>query len=331
MRTEAQTPLDSPPSALTLVSPSCGQLFLNVNAITDEGAVAIAASLRDGAAPKLKIIDLSGNPKVSETAKLALSEARVGLTVTANPLNSVAPKQAVEDGVVVIKKKAVSSRAEKDKVKLLYQLAFEQTDKLMFSDLKLGDAEVEVLSQALYSAKGLKKLFLNGNSLTDDGAEAIASALREGAAPQLKIINLSQKQPLSEATKRCIKGSREGLKVSFAALKQATDAPVYMAADNGKLKPARVIERAQNTIAGTGQQLVDGSGATCAELQKIIDVDRAALTMERAKLNSKVGKKLFEAIDPDQIKTVEQIEQRVDQQLQRLDKLKATKGCAAVV
>merc|ERR1711907_504583 len=189
--------------------------------------------------------------------------------------------------------------------------------------------EAEVLSQTLYSAKGLKKLYLNGNALTDEGAEAIATALREGAAPQLKILNLSQKTPLSETTKRCIKKSRDGLSVSFATLKQASDAPVYKAADDGKLKPSRVIQRAENTILGSGQQLVDGSGATCSELQKIIDVDRATIALEKNKLNSKVGRAAFEVIDPDEIKKVELIEKKVEQQLERLETLKANKGCAA--
>merc|ERR1711871_1847273 len=173
-----------------------------------------------------------------------------------------------------------------------------------------------------------KKLFLNGNALTDAGAEAIAKALREGAAPNLRILNLSQRYPLSETVKRCLKGSRGGLQVSFAALKQASDGPVYKAADEGKLKPARVIERAENTILGSGQKLVDGSGATCAELQKILDVDRATLTLERAKLNSKVGTTLYQAIDPEKIKAVQEIEEKVAKQVDRLENLKAAKGCS---
>ena len=117
--------------------------------------------------------------------------------------------------------------------------------------------------------------------------------------------------------------------MSFAALKQASDAPVYKAADDGKLKPARVIERAENTLLGTGQKLVDGSGATCAELQKIIDVDTATLNLERNKLNSKVGMQVYSRLDPEEVKKVERIEKTMEQQLERLDQLKTSKGCKA--
>ena len=51
------------------------------NAITDEGVTALAACLREGAAPKLETIYLQGNEGVSEAAKQALREAREGLKV----------------------------------------------------------------------------------------------------------------------------------------------------------------------------------------------------------------------------------------------------------
>ena len=81
-------------------------------------------------------------------------------------------------------------------------------------------------------------------------------------------------------------------------------------------------------------QLVDGSGATCAELKKIIEVDRATLELEKAKLNSKIGVAIFTSVDPAQITKVENVEQVVEKQVDRLDKLlqvkvaaAATKGC----
>ena len=51
------------------------------NAITDEGVTALAACLREGAAPKLETIYLQGNEGVSEAAKQALEEARETLVV----------------------------------------------------------------------------------------------------------------------------------------------------------------------------------------------------------------------------------------------------------
>lgn len=51
---------------------------------------------------------------------------------------------------------------------------------------------------------------------------------------------------------------------AFAELKRPEDAAIYKRADEGKLNAARAIERAK---AG---DLVDGSSATCAELDALI-------------------------------------------------------------
>ena len=102
---------------------------------------------------------------------------------------------------------------------------------------------------------------------------------------------------------------------------------VYKAADDGRLKPARVLDRAENTLAGKGQLWVDGSDATCDELQKIIDVDRATLRLQTNKLNSKVGRTVFESVDPERVKKVEATGKQVEVQLERLEKLQKSKGC----
>lgn len=191
----------------------------------------------------------------------------------------------------------------------LYRSALEQSDKLVFSDLGWGDAEVKVLSQELFAAKDLKKLFLNGNRITDDGVAAIADALFQGAAPNLKTLNLSQKPGLmSEKARRCLMMARPGLQVSYASLKQASDADVYKAADDGALNSALVIERAKNG------KLIDGSSATCNELSRIIDVDRSALKASNAPLMREMG------ID-------QNVEQVVAQQIEKLVLLKRSRGC----
>jgi hypothetical protein len=56
------------------------------NKIDDAGAAALAAFLRAGGAPKMKVIDLRGNPTVSPAAVQALEEAREGLIVGAGPV-----------------------------------------------------------------------------------------------------------------------------------------------------------------------------------------------------------------------------------------------------
>merc|ERR1740130_1199584 len=65
---------------------------------------------------------------------------------------------------------------------------------------------------------------------------------------------------------------------AFAELKQAGDADIYARADAGKLNAARVIERAK-----TGD-LVNGSSATCDELDRLIAVDREAIEFELEKI-----------------------------------------------
>ena len=58
------------------------ELYLHQNAITAEGMAALAACLREGAAPKLRGLYIGGNPGASEAAKQELREAREGLGVS---------------------------------------------------------------------------------------------------------------------------------------------------------------------------------------------------------------------------------------------------------
>merc|ERR1712086_873785 len=85
----------------------------------------------------------------------------------------------------------------------------------------------------------------------------------------------------------------------------AGDADVYIRADQGKLTNKGAIERASKG------QLVDGSTATCTELNQIMDVDRASL---------KIEKNLLQFMkDPAEIKKVQDVEQALEKQIERLD------------
>merc|ERR1712129_582920 len=271
------------------------KLILNGNNIQDAGVAALAASLRAGDAPKLKNINLAGNSGVSEEAARALTEAREGLIVSfeqppSKKAGSESPARAL-----------VSQGLD---VNGLYKLTFAQAETLFFSELGWGNAEAEALSKELYAATSLKKLFLNGNAIQCDGASAIAASLRKGDAPKLKILNLAGNRGITESDKRELLGARSGLQVNFVRLKKASDADVYLRADQGKLTNKGAIER-----ASTGE-LVDGSTATCAELNQIMDVDRATL---------KIEKKLLKGMkDPEQIKKVEGVEQALEKQIERL-------------
>merc|ERR1712086_1075020 len=92
-----------------------------------------------------------------------------------------------------------------------------------------------------------------------------------------------------------------GITINFVQLKQAGDADVYIRADQGKLTNKGAIERASKG------QLVDGSTATCTELNQFME-------------------------DPAEIKKVQDVEQALEKQIERLDgileKKKTTKtGC----
>ena len=101
---------------------------------------------------------------------------------------------------------------------------------------------------------------------------------------------------------------------AFAELKQASDADVYARADAGKLNAARVIERAK---AG---KLVDGSSATCSELEKIIRVDQEAVQFEKDKLEAMPN-------DPAQKKIVADAEKAIEAQIVKLNAKRREKNC----
>jgi hypothetical protein len=285
------------------------KLILNGNNIQDAGVAALAASLRAGDAPKLKNINLAGNSGVSEEAARALTEAREGLIVSfeqppSKKAGSESPARAL-----------VSQGLD---VNGLYKLTFAQAETLFFSELGWGNAEAEALSKELYAATSLKKLFLNGNEIQCDGALAIAASIREGSAPKLKILNLAGNRGITESDKLALNTARSGITINFVQLKQAGDADVYIRADQGKLTNKGAIERASKG------ELVDGSTATCTELNQIMDVDRASL---------KIEKNLLQFMkDPAEIKKVQDVEQALEKQIERLDgileKKKTTKtGC----
>merc|ERR1711865_599710 len=191
----------------------------------------------------------------------------------------------------------------------LYKLTFAQAETLFFSELGWGNAEAEALAKELSGATSLKKLFLNGNEIQCDGALAIAASIREGGAPKLKILNLAGDRGVTESDKLALNtartsGGKSTITINFVQLKQAGDADVYIRADQDKLTNKGAIERASKG------QLVDGSTATCTELNQIMEVDRASL----------------------EIKKVQDVEQALEKQIERLDgileKKRTTKtGC----
>ena len=108
----------------------------------------------------------------------------------------------------------------------------------------------------------------------------------------------------------------KGCTTAQANLKQATDFEVYKRADEGVLSSARVIQRAKDG------KLVDGSGATCDELAKIIAIDKKAVQFEKDKIEAQGSK-----ADPAAKKIVLEAEKAIEKQLTKLAALQKSKGC----
>jgi predicted transcriptional regulator len=130
-----------------------------------------------------------------------------------------------------------------------------------------------------------------------------------------------------EATKNRLKKQISKLKkirkdkvceTSGANLRQATDYEVYKRADEDVLNTARVVERAK---AG---KLVDGSGATCSELEKIIGVDKKAVAFEKDKLEA-MGETM--GVSEADKKVVADAEKAIEVQIVKLEALRTNKGC----
>lgn len=106
---------------------------------------------------------------------------------------------------------------------------------------------------------------------------------------------------------------------AFAELKKASDGDVYKRADEGKLTTSRAIERAQR------DELVDGSSATCGELERLLAIDRQAIQFEEAKVKELKLDKSKDAREQEQL--VRDTELKIKQQVQKLESLKGGKSC----
>ena len=130
-------------------------------------------------------------------------------------------------------------------------------------------------------------------------------------------ISLRVTDGFNELTSEC-SGERE-CTVSARVLLEtylAPQAPLIALADEGVLSSARVIQRAKDG------KLVDGSGATCDELAKIIAIDKKAVQFEKDKIEAQGSK-----ADPAEKKIVLEAEKAIEKQLVKLAGLQKSKGC----
>eukprot|EP00964_Phaeocystis_antarctica_P102997 scaffold68303_cov48-Phaeocystis_antarctica.AAC.1 len=133
---------------------------------------------------------------------------------------------------------------------------------------------------------------VDGSSASCDELDKLIAVDREAIEYELETIEAmadgSQKDKVKGYADRIqaqvdkLKGTRKAKGCATAGdnLKQKSDFDVYKRADQGTLNSARVIQRAKDG------ELVDGSGATCEELTKIIAVDKKAVQFEKDKLEA---------------------------------------------
>merc|ERR1712205_279794 len=141
-------------------------------------------------------------------------------------------------------------------------------------------------------------------------------ALGGSNAAQKKVVKDVEDKLQGQINKLKVIRKDKGCSTAGANLKQAGDFEVYKRADEGVLSSARVIQRAKEG------KLVDGSGATCDELAKIIAIDQKAVKFEKDKLEAQGDK-----VDPAEKKIVAEAELAIEAQLKKLAGLQNSKGC----
>merc|ERR1712072_401171 len=133
-----------------------------------------------------------------------------------------------------------------------------------------------------------------------------------------KIVKETEDKLQAQINKLKVIRKDKGCASAGANLKKASDFEVYKRADEGKLSIARTVQRAKEG------KLVDGSGATCDELEKIIAMDKKAIQFEKDKLDAQ-GR--GDKVGPAEKKMVAETEKAIEEQLKKLTKLQKTKGC----
>jgi predicted transcriptional regulator len=206
-----------------------------------------------------------------------------------------------------------------------------------FAELKkAGDADIYARADAgkLNAARVIERAktgdLVDGSSANCDELDKLIAVDREAvefekeklealggsdAAQKKKVKDVEDKLQ-AQINKLKVIRKDKGCATAGANLKQAGDFDVYKRADEGVLSSARVIQRAKEG------KLVDGSGATCDELTKIIAIDKKAVQFEKDKLEAQGDK-----ADPAEKKIVADAEKAIEAQLKKLAGLQKSKGC----
>ena len=147
----------------------------------DRGWCFCESSIADLVKNSYKVLDLANFTGTKSGALNVIDECRSGRLPPMSPADFA---QALEN------KSFTSKKADLDAVNALYlrsyELHFSSAERLVYSHAGWGDTEVMALCRALYGARELKELLLIGNPIGQAGVLALATCLRQGAAPKLE-------------------------------------------------------------------------------------------------------------------------------------------------
>ena len=143
------------------------ELHFTDNSLFDEGAAALGVAL--AGAPAIRKLTLSGNT-IGPAGIAALTESLVGGALTSISVTGV------EGGA----NRGMSNRVEGDGaagIRAMLEHRFSRLKTLVLSGANLGDDGVEELCEGLKGNTVLRSLDLHRNSITDEGAKALAEVL----------------------------------------------------------------------------------------------------------------------------------------------------------
>eukprot|EP00322_Chrysochromulina_rotalis_P006217 CAMPEP_0115854698 /NCGR_PEP_ID=MMETSP0287-20121206/14160_1 /TAXON_ID=412157 /ORGANISM="Chrysochromulina rotalis, Strain UIO044" /LENGTH=266 /DNA_ID=CAMNT_0003308827 /DNA_START=68 /DNA_END=868 /DNA_ORIENTATION=+ len=166
---------------------SLRQIYLTKNAISDAGAISIAKGIK--LLERMDTLHLAEN-HIGDAGVVALSDAMKGLglttiVLTRNPFSDVGA-EAIASGL-----------ADPEH--------YERLEWLFLNETKIADRGVAALGKALLTgAKELNRLALHDNQIGDEGAQALASCINQGAGAQNLEFLYFQNNPLSDLGKQAM-------------------------------------------------------------------------------------------------------------------------------
>ncbi|EOD22570.1 hypothetical protein EMIHUDRAFT_469610 [Emiliania huxleyi CCMP1516] len=156
--------------------PRLKNLYLRDNQIGDEGCKALAAALgKEGAVPRLKNLYLRDNQIGDEGCK-ALAAA-LGKGAAPRLVRLSLPENKIGDEGC----KALAAALKEGAAPSL---------KTLLVDGQPAELAALFEEQEERAAPRLEELWLNSNKIGDEGCKALAAALKEGAAPSLKMLDM---------------------------------------------------------------------------------------------------------------------------------------------